>query len=269
VIETTSGLGRIAAAFARAKRAGRGTLVPYLCAGDHDRGTSAGLLAAAVAGGADIVELGIPYGDPLADGPTIAAAAERALAAGTTVEDAIELAGGVKDAPVVMFTYLNPILQFGLERFAAALARRGIAGAIVPDVPLEESGAIRAAFAPHGLALPQLVAPTTPPERAIAISRASEGFTYLVSRLGVTGAAREPDFAWIASRVAALREASDTPLAIGFGIATAAHVRAACSIADGAIVGSALIDAYAGSSGDAPARVRAFVADLARGTAAA
>ena len=185
-----------------------------------------------------------------------------------TIDAAIELAAGVVGPPVIMFTYLNPILQYGLDRFAQALASRGIAGAIVPDVPLEEADALRAAFAPHGLAFPQLVAPTTPAPRAEAIACASDGFTYLVSRLGVTGAKKEPDFGWIAERVAALRRVSDTPLAIGFGIATADHVRRACAIADGAIVGSALIDAYAGTSGDEAAeRVRAFVARLAAGTA--
>jgi tryptophan synthase alpha chain len=264
---TASGLARIASAFATADAAGRGALVPYLCAGDPDRVTSAKLLAAAAEAGADLIELGIPYGDPLADGPTIAAAAQRALEAGTTIEDALELAAGVRGVPVVMFTYLNPILQYGLERFAAALVRRGIAGAIVPDVPLEETDAIRAAFAARGLAFPQLIAPTTPPARAEALARASTGFTYLVSRLGVTGAKKEPDFDWIAARAAALRRVSETPLAIGFGISTASHVRRACAIADGAIVGSALIDAYAGAAGDdAAARVRAFVAALAGGT---
>jgi tryptophan synthase alpha chain len=266
--DTMTGLARVRAAFADAKAAGRGALVPYLCAGDPDRATSAKLLAAAVAAGSDVIELGIPYGDPLADGPTIAAAAQRALDGGMTIDAAIELAAGVVGPPVIMFTYLNPILQYGLDRFAQALASRGIAGAIVPDVPLEEADALRAAFAPHGLAFPQLVAPTTPAPRAEAIARASDGFTYLVSRLGVTGAKKEPDFGWIAERVAALRRVSDTPLAIGFGIATADHVRRACAIADGAIVGSALIDAYAGTSGDEAAeRVRAFVARLAAGTA--
>ena len=259
----TTGLERVVAAFARAKAAGRGALVPYLCAGDPDRPTSAKLLAAAVAAGADVIELGIPYGDPLADGPTIAAAAQRALDAGTMLDDALELAASVGSVPVIMFTYLNPVLQYGLDRFARALAERGIAGAIVPDVPLEETDAIRAAFAPHGLAFPQLIAPTTPPARAEALARASLGFTYLVSRLGVTGAKKEPDFGWIAARAEALRAVSRTPLAIGFGIATHEHVRRACEIADGAIVGSALIDAYAGTSGDeAAARVRAFLERL-------
>jgi len=266
--ETASGIERIAAAFAQAKAAGRGAFIPYLCAGDPDLSTSAALLEAVAAAGSDVIELGIPYGDPLADGPTVAAAAQRALDGGTTIESALELAAGARAlAPVLMFTYFNPIVQFGLERFADALVAAGACGAIVPDVPLEETGAIRAAFAPRGLALPLLVAPTTPPERADAIARASIGFTYLVSRLGVTGARREPDFGWIAARVARLRAASDEPLAIGFGISTAEHVRRACAIADGAIVGSALIDAYAGTTGsEAVRRAAAFTRELSAGT---
>jgi len=265
---TASGIERIAAAFEQAKAAGRGALIPYLCAGDPDRATSAALLRAVAEAGADVIELGIPYGDPLADGPTVAAAAQRALDGGTTVESAIELAAGVRDlAPVLMFTYFNPIVQFGLERFADELVGAGVCGAIVPDVPLEETGAIRAAFAPRGLALPLLIAPTTPAQRAEAIVRASVGFTYVVSRLGVTGARREPDFSWIADRVARLRAASADPLAIGFGISTAEHVRRACAIADGAIVGSALIDSYAGTTGDdAVRRAATFVRELSTGT---
>jgi tryptophan synthase alpha chain len=265
---TLSGIERIAAAFAQAKLARRGALIPYLCAGDPDRATSAALLRAVAEAGADVIELGIPYGDPLADGPTIAAAAQRALDGGTTVEAALELAAGARGlAPVLMFTYFNPIVQFGLERFADSLVEAGACGAIVPDVPLEETDALRAAFAPRGLALPLLVAPTTPAPRADAIARASVGFTYLVSRLGVTGARREPDFGWIAARAVRLRAASDVPLAIGFGISSAEHVRQACAIADGAIVGSALIDAYAGTEGDeAVRRAAAFTRELRAGT---
>jgi len=264
------GTKRIVAAFAAARAAGRGALVPYLCAGDPDRETSRRLLAAAAEAGADAIELGIPYGDPLADGPTIAAAAQRALEGGTTIDDALALAAdaaGPGRPPLLLFTYFNPILQFGLERFAAALAAAGACGAIVPDVPLEETATIRAAFAPHGLALPLLVAPTTPAARAATIARASEGFTYLVSRLGVTSARSEPDFRWLAERVAALRGVSGLPLAIGFGISTPEHVRRACEIADGAIVGSALIDAYAGTSGDeAVERAGRFLRNLFAGT---
>jgi tryptophan synthase alpha chain len=267
---TANGIERIAAAFAQAKSAGRGALIPYLCAGDPDRATSAALLSAVGEAGADILELGIPYGDPLADGPTIAAAAQRALEGGTTIDDAIELAAEAERngaPPIVMFTYFNPIVQFGLERFAEALVTAGVCGAIVPDVPLEETDVIRAAFAPRGLALPLLVAPTTPLARAESISRASVGFTYVVSRLGVTGARREPDFSWIAGRVGELRRLGAQPLAVGFGISTADHVRRTCAIADGAIVGSALIDAYAGTTGeDAVRRAGAFVRDLRVGT---
>ncbi len=269
---TTSGTARIAAAFANARARGRGALLPYLCAGDPDRATSQALVEAMGPAGADIIELGIPYGDPLADGPTIAAAAQRALDAGTTIDDALAIAAGAQRRgapPILMFTYYNPVLQYGLERFAETLARGGICGAIVPDLPHEESAALRAVFRARGLAFPLLVAPTTPLERAATIAAASDGFTYLVSRLGVTSASTEPDFAWIAERVVALRRASAAPLAIGFGISRSEHVVRACAIADGAIVGSALIDAYGAARGaEAVERARAFVAELYRGTLA-
>ena len=267
---TQTGRTRVAAAFATAADAGRGALIPYLCAGAPDRATSLAMVAAMGAAGADIIELGIPYGDPLADGPTVAAAAQRALDGGTTIDDALAIAARAHMAgapPILMFTYYNPVLQFGLERFAATLEATGICGAIVPDMPIEESAEIRAVFAAHGLAFPLLVAPTTPAARAAELHRASDGFTYLVSRLGVTSASKEPDFAWIAERVAALRAASATPLAIGFGISSAEHVASACGIADGAIVGSALIDAYGSTSGDdAVGLARAFIGKLHNGT---
>jgi tryptophan synthase alpha chain len=264
--ETTSGVARISAAFARAKAVGRGALIPYVCAGDPDRETSGAILAALGPAGGDIVEVGIPYGDPLADGPTIAAAAQRALDNGATFAETLVLATEAERSggpPAVMFTYFNPVLQYGIERFADALVAAGICGAIVPDVPLEESDVLRAAFEPRGLVLPQLVAPTTPPKRAETIAAASSGFVYLVSRLGVTSAAKEPDFAWIAERVAALRRVTELPLAIGFGISTREHVRRAWEIADGAIVGSALIDAYGATRGEvAVERVGRFMRTL-------
>jgi tryptophan synthase alpha chain len=266
----TTGLERLAEAFRRAKAAGRGALIPYICAGDPDAATSALVLEGLGPAGADVIELGIPYGDPLADGPTIAAAAKRALDAGTTVDDALALARGARRRgapPILLFTYVNPIVQYGLERFADGLVAAGACGAIVPDVPLEETGEIHAAFAPRGLALPLLVAPTTPPARAAAIARRSEGFLYVVSRLGVTSADREPDFSWIAARVAELRGLGGVPIAVGFGISRSEHVRKACELADAAIVGSALVDAYAGSRGTAAAeRSHAFLKALAAGT---
>jgi tryptophan synthase alpha chain len=266
VIVARTGLERIAAAFATARAAGRGALIPYLCAGDPDLATTERMLVALGPVGADIIEVGIPYGDPLADGPTIAASAQRALAHGTSLDGVFAVMARAERAgapPAIVFTYVNLVVQYGLERFADALVAAGACGAIVPDIPLEETGDLRALFLERGLALPLLVAPTTPPARAEAIARASEGFTYLVSRLGVTGAKREPDFSWIAERVARLRAVTSVPLAIGFGISTAEHVRRAWEVADGAIVGSALIDAYAGASGDAAvARARDYVAGL-------
>ena len=268
--ETRAGVDQIAAAFERARREARGALIPYLCAGDPDLETTEALLLTLGAAGADIIELGIPYGDPLADGPTIAASARRALDAGTTLDAALGCAARARRAgapPILAFTYVNPVVQYGLERFADALVAADMCGAIVPDVPLEETSGLRAAFAPRGLVLPLLVAPTTPDARADAIAAQSDGFTYVVSRLGVTGAKREPDFSWIAERAARLRAASSLPLAIGFGISSAEHVRRACAIAEGAIVGSALIDAYQGTRGqEAVARASAFIRDLVSGT---
>jgi len=268
-VTAATGRERLEAVFARARNAQRGVLIPYLCAGDPDIETTDALLDVLTRCGVDIVELGIPYGDPLADGPTIAAAAQRALAGGTTLEsalDAVRRANGRNVPPILLFTYFNPVLQFGLERFAGALQAAGGAGAIVPDLPPEEAEPLRAALHERGLALPLLVAPTTPLERAVDIAEQSDAFVYLVSRLGVTSAAREPDLSWIAERVEQLRRRTRRPIAVGFGISTPQHVREVCARADGAIVGSALIDAYAGFAGrEAARRVEAFVQALAAG----
>lgn len=252
--KTQPGL-RIAEAFERARAHSRGALIPYLVAGDPDIETTAALLAAITSAGADIIELGIPYSDPIADGPTIAAAAKRALDNGITVDAALEVASRAQEngcAPILFFTYLNPILQYGLQRFARRVQEIGACGAIVPDVPLEEIEPIREVFTRFGLVLPLLIAPTTPLARAVRIVQASQGFVYVVSRLGVTGAKREPDFAWIADRIAQLRAQTTLPIAVGFGIATPAHVRIIVKHADGAIVGSALVDTIA-AAGEAAA----------------
>jgi tryptophan synthase alpha chain len=256
-------------AFARAKADGRGALIAYICAGDPDLETTAQVIDALVAAGVDLIELGVPYSDPLADGPTIAAASQRALAGGTRLADVLALAASAahRGANILLFGYYNPIVQFGIERFATTLAQAGALGAIVPDVPLEESGPLDEHFRAAKLVLPLLIAPTTPPERARAIAARSTGFTYLVSRLGVTGARREPDFDWIADRVSALRDASPVPLAVGFGLSTPAHVARACALADGAIVGSAFIDAMAGlRSGAAAEAAGTFAAALIAAT---
>jgi tryptophan synthase alpha chain len=257
---------RIAAIFEPPRSEGRAALILYLMAGDPDLATSAGVIDAVSAAGADLIELGIPYGDPLADGPTIAAAGQRALAAGTSVDAALGLAQAAarrQAAPIIFFTYVNPISQYGPERFARAAAAAGALGAIVPDVPLEELEEFAPAFHAHGLGIPLLVAPTTPPARAAAIAARTDGFIYVVSRLGVTGARREPDAAWIAGAVERLRSYTAKPIAVGFGIATPEHVRRVAGIADGVIVGSALIDAIGDRRGSAAADAAfAYVSSL-------
>lgn len=216
-------------------------------AGDPDLETTALIIEALRDAGSSLIELGIPYGDPLADGPTIAAAGQRALARGTRVRDAFELTKHARASgspPIVLFTYLNPVLQYGLERFAADALSSSAAGVIVPDAALEETLELREIFNRNELVMPLLVAPSTPRERAARIAEASTGFVYVVSRLGVTGAGSAPNFAPVRTQVAMLREVTAKPLAIGFGVSTAAHVREVAPIADGIIVGSALIDAY-------------------------
>jgi tryptophan synthase alpha chain len=247
---------RIGAIFDRPRSEGRAALILYLMAGDPDLATTGLIIDAVTAAGADLIELGIPYGDPLADGPTIAAAGQRALAAGTSLDASLELARAATErhaAPIIFFSYINPISQYGPERFAQAAAAAGVLGAIVPDVPLEEIDEFAPAFRAHDLGIPLLVAPTTPPARAAAIAARTDGFTYLVSRLGVTGARREPDAGWIAGAVARLRAHATKPIAVGFGISTPEHVRQVAGLADGVIVGSALIDAIGGRRGAAAA----------------
>jgi tryptophan synthase alpha chain len=232
-------------AFARARGEKRMAFIPYVMAGDPDLETTEAILLALSGAGADVIELGVPYSDPLADGPTVAAAGQRALRSATHLRDVLALAGRCHErcAPIVVFTYYNPVYQFGVERFARETAAAGVAGAIVPDVALEESAELRAALQAQGLAMPLLVAPSTPHERAARIVDAVTGFVYVVSRLGVTGAGN--------------------PLAVGFGLSRPQDVRSVGTLADGVVVGSALIDAYAGSRAqEAVTRVREFVAPL-------
>ncbi|HTU71125.1 MAG TPA: tryptophan synthase subunit alpha [Candidatus Baltobacteraceae bacterium] len=254
------------ALFKRARDAGRAAFVPYVMAGDPDAATTLAVLAALTQSGADAIELGIPYGDPLADGPTVAAAGQRALAAGTTIDSVLELVREHHDrggAPAILFTYFNPVYHYGISRFAQRTADAGACGAIVPDIALEEGGELRASLAENGLDMPLLVAPSTKPERAKRIAEQSTGFMYVVSRLGVTGAGTQPAIDALRSQIEMLRTFTDTPLAVGFGVSSAEHVRAVARLADGFIVGSALIDAYAGTRGEEAAdHVRAFVEPL-------
>ncbi|MBV8601259.1 MAG: tryptophan synthase subunit alpha [Candidatus Eremiobacteraeota bacterium] len=238
-------------AFAKAKKEDRCALIAYVVAGDPDMETTRAVLDAVVEAGADIIELGVPYGDPLADGPTIAAAGQRALAAGATLENIFRLIPGTK-APVVLFTYVNPVLQYGVEKFALAAKRHGAVGVIVPDVSLEELEPIREAIRKNGLIMPLLISPTTPDERAKKITQTSEGFNYIVSRLGVTGK-DAVDVEGLKDHAARVRRMTGFPIAAGFGISKAPQIVAIRDSVDGVIVGSALVEAYASQKGAAAA----------------
>jgi tryptophan synthase alpha chain len=229
-------------------------------AGDPDLETTVLMLHALTEAGADVIELGIPYGDPLADGPSVAAAGQRALAAGTTLPTVLAFLRLHRDAlaPVVLFTYYNPVYRYGLQRFARDAAAAGCAGIIVPDLALEETSSLRKVLKAASLEMPLLIAPTTPGQRARRIIRASTGFVYVVSRLGVTGAAAAPAMEPLYAQLAELRAITDAPLAVGFGISRPHDVRQLMGHADAFVVGSALIDAYTGRAGDdAAAKVSA------------
>jgi tryptophan synthase alpha chain len=254
------------AIFERARNTQRAAFLPYVMAGDPDAQTTLAILDALTKAGADAIELGIPYSDPLADGPTVAAAGQRALAKGTTIASVLELVRTHHDrggAPIVLFTYFNPVYQYGIERFARDAAEAGASAVIVPDISLEEGEALSATLAANGLDMPLLVAPSTRPERAKRIAAQSTGFIYVVSRLGVTGAGSRPSTDAVRAQIGMLRSLTDEPLAVGFGVSKPEHVREVATLADGIIVGSALIDAYAGTDGEEAARrVRAFVEPL-------
>jgi tryptophan synthase alpha chain len=259
---------RIAAAFARRRAEGGAALVTYVMAGDPDLATSKAMAVACAEGGADLVELGIPFSDPIADGPTIQHAAERALAAGTTTRDVLAVAAHLRSrsaVPVALMGYLNPILAHGVDRFAKDCERAGVDALIVPDLLPEESGEIAPVLAARGVRTVFLLAPTSGPERIAAAARAASGFLYFVSVTGVTGA-RKAAPAEIGPRLAAVRRASPVPVVIGFGVSEPAEARALGKLADGVVVGSAIVKRIAagGSRPARAARVKRFVASLKR-----
>ncbi|HEY6399470.1 MAG TPA: tryptophan synthase subunit alpha [Solirubrobacteraceae bacterium] len=259
---TTTGVERIAEAFARARSDGRrAALMPYMMGGFPSLDISREIAVAYARAGADIVELGIPFSDPLADGPVIHAAATDALRAGASVERVLELAGVIaaNDVAVVVMCYSNPILARGHERFAGALVRAGASGLIVPDLPLEEASELRSVCDRHGLALVPLVAPTTPAERLAEIGATARGFLYAVAVTGTTGERGELD-AGLVTRAAAH---TSVPVALGFGIASVDQaVAAADAGADGVIIGSRLVRA-AGESNDPVGAVSQLLSEYA------
>jgi tryptophan synthase alpha chain len=256
----TGGVERIAAAFAGHGR--RAALMPYLMGGYPGLDASAEAAEAAADAGADLIELGVPFSDPLADGPLIHAAATEALAAGATPHGVLRVCERVaRRVPVVLMVYANVVLAGGGRAFAARAAAAGASGLIVPDLPHEEAEEVRAACDAEGLALVPLAAPTTPQERLGAIGADARGFVYAVSVVGTTGE-RDELPPGLAETVERIRAASEVPVAVGFGISTAEQVRAVAEIADGVIVGSRMVRA-AGDGG--PAAVGELVAELSRG----
>jgi len=256
--------------FSQLQAEGRCALMPFLMAGDPDLERTRAALLALQAAGADMVELGIPYSDPLADGPVIQAAASRALASATTPGRVLEMLGSLKGElkiPVILFTYSNPLLNRGMEAFCAAAAASGAAGLVVPDLPLEEAEKLSAIAAAEGLDLVLLVAPTTPAERMGRIAAASRGFTYLVSVTGVTGVRTRIETR-VEGLVQQLKALGPTPVAVGFGIAGPEQARQVRDWgADGAIVGSALVKVMAeasASQADVAAAAAGFCAELRR-----
>ena len=262
-----TGIERIAEAFECARREGRAALMPYVMGGFPTLSESVKIGEACVAGGADILELGVPYSDPLADGPVIHEAATRALAAGATLAGVLEVGRSLsRSVPVVLMCYANMVFAPGVDAFVERLARAGVSGLIVPDLPLEESPQVLAACDSHGIALVGLLAPTTPDERLAQIGARTRGFLYTVSLVGTTGerVALSERFAEVVARAKASTEA---PVALGFGISTAEHARQAAEAgADGVIVGTRLVRA-AGESPDPAGAVGELVAELSRALA--
>jgi tryptophan synthase alpha chain len=256
-----SGAERIAAAFDAARSEGRAALMPYMMGGFPDPPSASKIAAAYAAGGADLVELGIPFSDPLADGPVIHAAATAALGAGATLESALDSVPALDGVPAVAMCYSNMVLARGAAEFAELLAGAGVAGAIVPDLPLGEADEISDALRARDLALIPLVALTTPDERRRRIAASATGFVYAVSLVGVTGERSELPVE-LESFVAALREEAEVPVAVGFGIGTPEQAAAVGAIADGVIIGSRLvrIASEAASPEQAAEQAEAFVA---------
>jgi len=238
-------MNRIEACFQARRAQGRKVLVGYLTAGDPDMAASEADIRTAVAEGVDVLELGVPFSDPTADGPVIQAAAFRALQAGTTTAAVLELVRRLRRdlaTPIVLFGYANPAYVYGFERYCRDAAAAGADGLLIVDLPYEEAGELRAAAARHGLALIPLIAPTTPKARAAAILAEASGFVYYILFRGVTGARRGlADDA--AAQIRTLREVTPLPLAAGFGVSDGPQARAVAGLADGVVVGSALVKA--------------------------
>jgi len=239
---------RLDTCFAKLKAEGRAAFVAYVMAGDPNPETAFEILSGLPAAGADIIELGMPFSDPMAEGPTIQRAAQRSLAQGFNVPRTLEVVRRFRQAdtvtPIVLMGYLNPVLNQGFDAFAAAAAEAGVDGLIIVDCPPEESGPLADALDAAGIALIRLAAPTTDDARLAVVARRTSGFMYYVSVAGVTGT-KEADEHAVAPAVERVRKASGLPVAVGFGIRTPERAAAIARVADAAVVGSALVDEVA------------------------
>ncbi len=263
-------MSRISQAFEKARQENRGALIVYITAGDPNLAVTRELVPTIARAGADIIELGMPYSDPIADGPTIQAAGQRALSAGTTLEGILDAVRQIRQrcqVPIVLMTCYNPLLQHGLDAISRALADAGVDGVLVSDLPPEQADSWLQAARAADLDTIFLVAPTTPPDRASQIASLCSGFVYAISRPGVTGA-RDSLPEGLPELLARLRSATTLPVAVGFGISTPEQVAAVCRMADGAIVGSAVVDIIArlGGAEDLFYAVENFISQLAQAT---
>ncbi|HET7881201.1 MAG TPA: tryptophan synthase subunit alpha [Acetobacteraceae bacterium] len=263
-------MSRIAARFAELKRAGRGAFIPFLEAWDPDAATSMALLRGLPGAGADLIEVGIPFTDPMADGPIVQAAGKRALAAGATV---VNVLGMVRDfrrddaaTPIILMGYLNPLLSYGTEKFCIDAAAAGVDGLIMVDLPTEEADMLAPHASAHGIDIIRLVAPTTDDARLPLVLGGSSGFVYYVSITGITGT-RSTTAEHLGEAIPRIRRVTDLPIAVGFGVRTPVQAAEAVRVADAAVVGSALCSTIAANLGkpDLVARVLEQVRALADG----
>ena len=259
-------MNRIESRFFRLQQAGRTGLIPFVTAGDPAPEHAVALMHALVAAGADLIELGVPFSDPMADGPVIQHASERAIARGVGLGDVLRWVAQFRqhdaDTPVVLMGYLNPIELHGYARFAQDAAKAGVDGVLIVDCPLEESAVLEPLRA-AGLQQILLAAPTTAPARMVKLCEAARGFLYYVSFAGITGAARLST-ADIAARVAEVRAVAKAPVAVGFGVRDAASAKAIAGFADAVVIGSALVERLAGATeaDEIAARAHAFLAPI-------
>lgn len=259
-------MNRIEQRFQELKARGETAFIPYITAGDPGLEQTEQIVYAMEEAGVDIVEFGVPFSDPVGDGVVIQEAAQRALARGVTPRSILDLVGKMRartQIPILLFTYFNPVLAYGIERFAREAAEAGVDGVLCVDLPPEEAGEYKAALDQHGLCTVFLIAPTTPDERIALITSQCTGFVYYVSRLGVTGE-RTSLVSGLQEAVARIHRHTDKPVAVGFGISTPEQAREVAGMAEGVVVGSAIVRLISelGGASDTPARVRDFVRAL-------